>query len=98
MIVQAVQSPTFDEVLAALKGQFSDCSIYPFESKPQRSIIVRKSATVGAQITVHKDEIRVDACCPNIFVSGLIGFINTIFPFYYRFEMKVSDFLKNTYK
>ncbi len=97
MIVQAAESPKSNEVLAALKSKFSDYGVYEFDSKPQRTIIVRKSATVGAQITVRNTEIRIDACCPNIFVYGLIGFMSTIFPFYHNFEMKITDFLKKTY-
>lgn len=97
MIVQASQSPKLKELASSLKSQFSDYRVYPFESKPQKSIIVRKSALVGAQITVHENKIIIDACSPNIFVSGLIGFMSTIFPFHHRFEVMITDFLKRTY-
>ncbi|GAB3236196.1 hypothetical protein J0A67_21970 [Algoriphagus aestuariicola] len=97
MIVQASELLKYNEVLAVLKSKFSDYGVYEFDSKPQRSIIVRKSATVGVQITVRDTEIMIDACCPNIFVSGLIGFMSTIFPFYHNFEMKIRDFLRKTY-
>ena len=97
MIVQATQIPDFSDLLQTLKSRFPDYSVYAFDSKPQESIIVRKSGLVGAQISLHKDEIIVDACCPNIFVSALIGFISAILPPYHRFEMKIADFLKRKY-
>ena len=97
MIVQATQVPDFSDLLQTLKSRFPDYSVYAFDSKPQESIIVRKSGLVGAQISLHKDEIIVDACCPNIFVSALIGFISAILPPYHRFEIKITDFLKRKY-
>ncbi|SEJ34607.1 hypothetical protein SAMN05192553_103373 [Cyclobacterium xiamenense] len=97
MIVQGTRLPTFDELIAVLKCRFPNHSVYLFDSKPQKSIIVRKSALVGAQITLRENEMIVDACCPNIFISALIGLISTIFPPYLEFEMKVTDFLKNKY-
>ncbi len=97
MIVQGTQLPNFNELTEVLKSQFSNYSIYTFDSKPQKSIIVRKSALIGAQITFHDNEIIVDACCPNIFISALIGLVSTIFPPYHQFEIKVTDFLKKTY-
>lgn len=97
MIVQGTRLPTFDELIEVLKSQFSSQAVYTFDSKPQKSIIVRKSALVGAQITIRDNEMIVDACCPNIFISALIGLISTIFPPYHEFEMKVTDFLKKAY-
>ncbi len=97
MIVQGTPLPTFNELIEVLKRQFSNHSVYTFDSKPQKSIIVRKSALVGVQITVRDNEIIIDACCPNIFISALIGLVSTVFPPYHHFEMKVTDFLKNKY-
>lgn len=97
MIVQAKQLPDFNEMLLTLKSHFSSYEVYTLYSIPQKSIIVRKSATIGAQITIRDNEIIVDACCPNIFISALLGFISTIFPPYYNFEMKITDFLKKIY-
>lgn len=97
MIVQAVQLPDFNEMLSTLKSQFPNYSVYISNSIPQKSIIVRKSATVGAQITVRDNGILIDGCCPNLFVSALIGCISTIFPPYHNFEMKITDFLKKKY-
>lgn len=98
MIVKAKQLPDFNELLLALKSQFSDYAVYTSHSVPQKSIIVRKSATVGAQITLYDKEIIVDACCPNIVISTLIGFVSAIFPPYHHFERKITDFLNKKYK
>jgi len=97
MIVKAKQLPDFNELFLALKSQFYNYAVYTSHSVPQKSIIVRKSATVGAQITLYDKEIIVDACCPNIFISTLIGFISAIFPPYHHFEMKITNFLKKKY-
>jgi|SRR5690606_5070845 len=97
MIVQATQLPDFSDLLQTLKSRFPSYSVYTFEPIHQKSIIVRKSGTIGAQITVRENEIIVDACCPNIFFSGLIGFMSAIFPPYHHFEMKITDVLKRKY-
>lgn len=97
MLVIAKQSPDFNELLSTLKSQFSNYAVYTSYSIPRKSIIVRKSASVGAQITVRDNEIMVDACCPNIFMSALIGLLSTIFPPYHNFETKMTDFLKMKY-
>lgn len=97
MIVQGTQLPNFNELIEVLKSQFSNYSVYTFDSKPQKSIIVRKSAIIGAQLTINDKEIIVDACCPNIFISALAGLLSTIFPPHHQFEMKVTDFLKRKY-
>lgn len=97
MLVQASQLPNFNKLIQILKSQFSNYSVYIIDSKPEKSIIVRKSFTVGAQITVRDNEIRVDACCPNIFISALISLIGSNLPPHHNFELKVTDFLKNKY-
>ena len=97
MIVIAKQLPDFNELLLTLKSQYSNYAVYTSYSIPRKSIIVRKSAAVGAQITVRGNEIIVDACCPNIFISALIGLISIIFPPYHNFEIRIADFLKNKY-
>jgi hypothetical protein len=98
MIVQATPLSHFNDLTQVLKSQFSNYSVYTFDSKPQKSIIVRKSATVGAQITVRDNEILVDGCCPNIIISALIGFLSVIFPPYLDFEREIADFLKSRYQ
>lgn len=97
MILQATNALQFDDFIQTLKCQFSNYSVYAFDSISQKSIIVRKSAIVGAQISIRKNKIIIDACCPNIFISALIGFLSVIFPPYENFEMEITDFLKKRY-
>lgn len=97
MIVQGSQLPHFNELIETLKSKFSNYSVYTLGSESQKSIIVQKSSLIGAQITVRDQEINVDACCPNLFVSALIGLISAIFPPYAKFEMKIAGFLKKEY-
>lgn len=97
MIVQGPQIPQFNELIETLKSKFSNYSVYTLGFESQKSIIVQKSSLIGAQITVRDKEINVDACCPNFFVSALIGLISAIFPPYAKFEMKIVDFLKKEY-
>ena len=102
MIVQATPLPNVNDLTQVLKSQFSNYTVYAFDSKPQKSIIVRKSATVGAQITVRDNEMLVDACYPNIFISSIMSLLtaSTIFPFYDwpKFEMEIANFLKSRYQ
>jgi hypothetical protein len=97
MIVQGTQLPTIDELIEVLKRRFPNHSVYLFDSKPQKSIIVRKSALVGVQITLPDREILVDACCPTILMSALFGLLSAGFPPHHQFERKVTAFLKRTY-
>jgi len=101
MIVQATPLPDINGLIQPLKSQFSSYSVYTFDSKPRKSIIVRKSATVGAQITFSENEIIVDACYSNLFISSLMSLFtaSTIFPFYSwpKFEKEIADFLKRRY-
>ena len=98
MIVQAPNLPDYNKLIQTLKGHFSNYSVYAFDSKPQKSIIVRKSLIVGAQITIRDNDIIVDACYPNIFVSSLMSLVtaSSIFPFnsWHQFEKEISHFLK----
>lgn len=98
MIVQTKHLPSFTDLIQNLKNQYPHYSVYEFDSKPLKSIIVRKSALLGVQITSRNNEFLVDACCPNIFISALIGFVSTIFQPYHDFEMKISDFLNKRYQ
>ncbi|WP_151999970.1 MULTISPECIES: hypothetical protein [unclassified Imperialibacter] len=102
MIVQATQVlPGVDDLVLALKSEFSNCSCTAFGSKPKKSVIVRKSALIGAQITSRKGEIVVDACYPNVFIAAIMSLLtaSTIFPFtaWPDFERKITNFLKRKY-
>ncbi len=97
MIIEAGQLPDINQLLLTLQRQFSNYKVYTFGSKPHKSIIVQKSGIIGAQITLRNNEIMVDACSPNIFVSGILGALSAIFPPYINFEIKITDFLKSKY-
>ena len=101
MIVQATYLHNFNDLIQDLKSQFPHYSVYEFDSMPLKSIIVRKSAIVGAQLTCRDNEITVDACYPNMFVSSVMSLLtaSTIFPFnsWPKFEIEISDFLKKRY-
>jgi hypothetical protein len=97
MIIKAEQLPDINQLLLTLEGQFPNYKVYTFGSKPLKSIIVQKSGIIGTQITLRNNEIMVDACCPNIFISGLLGALSAIFLPYINFEMKITDFLKSKY-
>lgn len=101
MIIQANQELNLNDLIGNLERQFPAYSVYEFGSLPLKSIILRKSATVGVQITVRHKEIIVDACFPNIVISSLMSLFtaSTIFPFssWFNFEMKISDYLRSRY-
>lgn len=101
MIVQVNKPPDFNELFENVKRKFSGYSVYTFDSNPQKTIIVRKSASVGAQITVYENQILVDACYPNVLLSAVMSLLtaSTIFPFnaWVEFEKKVTNYLKRKY-
>lgn len=101
MIVPTTKSIDAKDLIQSLKTQFSNYSVYSFDTKFQKSIIVRKSAIVGAQLSIHDNEIVVDACYPNVFISAFMSLLtaSTIFPFnaWHHFEKKITDFLKSSY-
>jgi hypothetical protein len=97
MIVPAKHLPDFDELLLTLKHQYLNYEVYILHSIPLKSIIVQKSAIIGAQITLSDNQMMVDACCPNIFLSALIGIMGGVLPPFMNFEMKITNFLKKKY-
>lgn len=100
MIVKSENLPNFSELVQGLKRHFSDYQVYVFGSLPERSIIVRKSAIIGAQITIRDNEINIDACYPNLFISSMMSFLtaSTIFPFtsWPNFEKKIAAFFQKS--
>ena len=101
MIIQKETLPHGQEILQDLQNQFSDYAVYEFGANSQKSIIVRQSALVGAQVMVRDGEVMVDACFPNVFISGIMSLFtaSTLFPFdaWTHFERKVGDFFRNHY-
>ena len=101
MIIQKKALPQKQQIIEDLENQFSEYAIYPFGMQSQQSIIIRKSAFVGAQVMVKEGEVLIDACYPNVFISGIMSLLSasTIFPFsaWINFERKVGDFFRNHY-
>ena len=74
MIVPATRTtPKPKELIRVLKQDFSDQYSYKlFGLGPQPTVIVSKSWFTGAQITIQKDEIRVERfhrTCGNFYFS-----------------------------
>lgn len=97
-MVQTKQLPDFNELLLTLKNRYSNHEVFILHSIPRKSIIVQKSNFIGAQITLSDDQMMVDACCPNLFLSALLGFLSGILPPYMEFEMNITKSLKKEYK
>ena len=103
MIVQATcESPSLNELIQELKNEFPDRYTFKlFGLGSQKSILVRKSAWVGVQITVHGNEIIIDGSFPNIISSSLMTLLtqSTIAPVqkWEELEKKISVFLKKKY-
>lgn len=94
MIVQAKQLTDFNELLLTLKNQYSNHEVYILHSIPRKSIIVQQSAFIGAQITLSDDQMMVDACCPNLFLSALLGFLSGNFTALYEIRNEYYKFLE----
>lgn len=76
MIVPATRTtPKPKELIRVLKQDFSDQYSYKlFGLGPQPTVIVSKSWFTGAQITIQKDEIRVEETVPSV----VIAFLSTL--------------------
>lgn len=69
-------SPSTEEIAEILKNDFSDKYAYDFFGLgAERSIIVRKSEFVGAQISKSGNQITVHAMSPNLLFSFLDPFL-----------------------
>lgn len=103
MIVQATcESPNLNNLIQELKNEFSDRYTFKiFGLGSQKSILVRKSAWVGVQITVYGNEIIIDGSFPNIISSSLMTLLSlsTIAPVskWHELEKKITVFLKRKY-
>lgn len=103
MIVQATRElPNFNDLLQELKNEFSGQYTFKiFGLGSQKSILVRKSAWIGVQITIYGNEINIDGSFPNIIISSLMTLLSqsTIAPVnkWFKLEMKITDFLKRKY-
>ncbi|MFT4738123.1 MAG: hypothetical protein ACJAZM_002786 [Cyclobacteriaceae bacterium] len=103
MIVHTTcELPRLNELIQVLKDKFSNAysfKIFGFGS--QKTILVKKSIMVGAQITLHGNEILVDGSFPNIVTSSVMTLLSysTIAPFeqWFEVEKEIGSFLRNQY-
>ncbi len=103
MIVQATRElPNLNDLLQELKSEFpGQYTSKIFGLGSQKSILVRKSAWVGVQITIHGNKIYIDGSFPNIILSSFMTLLSqsTIAPVgkWEKLEKKITDFLKRKY-
>jgi len=107
-IVATIPLPDNGELLELLGNEFSTNYTYElFGLGGQKSILVGKSAFVGAQISMRENEITIQATPPSIvtgnflFFFSLIG-VDTILGLLFRsqlrkVEMEVAGFLKSRF-
>ncbi len=66
MIIKVKNTPTNDELIALLQKELpSDYSVREF-GLGKKTVMIKKSAFIGAQITVRKNEIAVDESTPSV--------------------------------
>ena len=99
------QDPSTEDIARILKEEFSSYYSYSFFGVDQnRSIVVRKSEFVGAEISKSGNRITVHAMSPNLLVSLLGTFlpgIDVIGAVFHRplkkLEADLVTFLKGKY-
>ena len=97
------QDPSVEDIARMLKHEFSDNNSYSyFGIGENKSVVVRKSEFVGAQISRSGNRITVYAMSPNlllssidILLSGLIGAVN--YSSLIKLEKDLVIFLKSKY-
>jgi hypothetical protein len=66
MIVNVKSTPTNEELMALLKNKLpSEYSVKEF-GLGKKTILIKKSTFIGAQITVRENEISIDASAPSV--------------------------------
>lgn len=66
MITKVKSTPTNEELIAFLRKELpSDYSVREF-GLGKKSILIKKSTFIGAQITIRENEISVDASAPSL--------------------------------
>ncbi len=98
--------PTAKRLAEILKKEFSNQYEYEeFGLSEGKSLIVRKSFLVGAQISINKNELIVDSVPPSVTASFIATIMNTfanlfivfaILP-YRKLERDLARFLNNKY-
>lgn len=112
MVIKVKSTPTNEELIAALKQELpSECSVREF-GLGKKSIMVKKSTFLGAQITIRENEIFVDASPPSVAggllstlaMTELIVVIGHVFWFagatpskFRHFEKEMASFINERY-
>lgn len=66
MIIKVKSTPTNDELIALLRKELpSNYSVREF-GLGKKTVMIKRSTFIGAQITVKKNEIVVDASTPSV--------------------------------
>jgi hypothetical protein len=97
--------PSTKELVAVLRQEFSEHYSYRlFGLGNAKSIIVRKSTFVGAQISINAHEIAIRATPPSILAGFLnffrlteLGEIWSLPPQWSALEREIGTFLKHKY-
>jgi hypothetical protein len=71
-IVTSKTLPSALELVEVLKHEFSSHYSYKLFGLGQKSIIVGKSALVGAQISINKNQITIQATPPTV-IGGMLA-------------------------
>lgn len=66
MIVKVKSIPTNEELIALLRKELpSDYSVREF-GLGKKTVMIKKSTFIGAQITIRENEISIDASAPSV--------------------------------
>lgn len=72
MIIKVKSTPTNEELIALLRKELpSDYSLREF-GLGKKTVMIKKSTFIGAQITVRKNEIAVDESTPSV-AGGILS-------------------------
>jgi hypothetical protein len=72
MIIKVKNTPTNEELIALLRKEIpSEYSVREF-GLGKKTVMIKKSAFIGAQITVRKNEIAVDESTPSV-AGGILS-------------------------
>lgn len=102
-VITVNQDPSAEEIARTLEQEFSSQYSYSlFGLGNSKSVVVRKSEFVGAQISKSGSQITVHAQPPNILLSSLDALLTGIISAAYYSSLKNLEadllvFLKNKY-
>ncbi len=112
MVIKLNKSPSNEELVETLEREFSKKYSYRLFGLWKKSIIVRKSAFLGVQVSVEESEITIQGSPPS-FGAGFLAFLTmtvagiVTFPIFVlsvaslskfkKLEYDIASFLKNKY-